>query len=72
MVQAWPTGRRRWTGPILFAWLIVLCVSGYLLYYASDDGPWALVSRVHWIAGLALPSIYAAHRLIIGLRRRRP
>lgn len=59
---AWATGRRRVTGILLFAWLGVQTVTGYLLLYASDDGAWGIVSPTHWIAGLALPAAYAVHR----------
>ena len=62
MAGAWATGRRRVTGILFFAWLGLLAVTGYLLLYAGDDGAWGLVSPTHWIAGLALPMAYAAHR----------
>lgn len=56
IVRAWATGRRRWTGLILTAWLLL---------YITDDGPGALVSPTHWIAGLALPIGYALHRWLL-------
>lgn len=71
IVKAWPTRRRRWSGPVLFAWLLALSITGYLLLYVGDDGVWALLSPAHWIAGLALPAIYGAHRLIRAIRRRK-
>lgn len=64
IARAWASGRRRWSGSLLLAWLLALSVTGYLLLYAGDDGAWGLLSPGHWIAGLALPVIYAAHRLI--------
>jgi hypothetical protein len=68
IVRGWTSGRRRWTGSLLFAWLMALILSGYLLYYAGDDGPWGVVSPGHWIAGLALPVVYAIHHWM----KRRP
>lgn len=64
IVKAWGTGRRRWSGPILLAWVAAQVITGYLLLYAGDDGPWGLVSPTHWIAGLALPVAYGVHRLL--------
>jgi hypothetical protein len=71
IVKAWNTGRRRGSGPILLAWVAVQVITGYLLLYAGDDGPWGLVSPVHWIAGLALPVIYGVHRLLFRIIRPR-
>lgn len=71
IVKAWGTGRRRWSGPILLAWVAALVVTGYLLLYAGDDGAWGLVSPAHWIAGLALPAVYGVHRLLFRLTRPR-
>ena len=68
IVRAWRSGRRRWSGGILLAWLVALTLTGYLLIYAGDDGAWGLVSPSHWIAGLALPVLYGVHRLIRFLR----
>lgn len=69
IVRAWRSGRRRWSGGILLAWLVALTLTGYLLIYAGDDGAWGLVSPSHWIAGLALPVLYGVHRLFRLLRR---
>ena len=68
IARAWQSGRHRWSGSILFAWLLVLTLTGYLLIYAGEDGVWGLVSPSHWIAGLALPVAYGVHRLIRFLR----
>ena len=68
IVRAWQSGRRRWSGSLLLAWLLALTLTGYLLIYAGDDGAWGLLSPAHWIAGLALPAVYGVHRLIRFLR----
>lgn len=62
ILGGWATGRRRWTGVALLAWLGLMAVSGYLLLHVSDDGVWGLVSPTHWIAGLGLPVAYGVHR----------
>lgn len=62
ITRGWATGRRRSSGVLLAAWLLLQIVTGYLLLYAGDDGVWGLLSPTHWIAGLGLPAAYAAHR----------
>lgn len=62
IARGWASGRRRWTGVLLFAWLSLLILSGYLLLYAGDEGVFSVLSPTHWIAGLALPLAYASHR----------
>ncbi len=63
VVHGWRMHRRRWSGSLLFGVFLLLTASGYLLYYAGDEGPRAGISLVHWIVGLALPLLYLAHRL---------
>ena len=62
VVKAWGTRRHRWSGSILFATLLFLIVSGYLLYYVADDEARNAVSWSHWILGIVLPLAYVAHR----------
>jgi hypothetical protein len=45
---------------LVFAALIV---SGYLLYYAGDEGLRDKVSLIHWIVGLAVVLVYLLHRV---------
>ncbi len=70
IVNGWNLHRRRWSGGALAGVLLVLVVSGYLLYYVGDDQPRAIASLTHWLVGLALPVVYLCHRLWEGLRRR--
>ena len=63
MVKAWQGGRGRWTGGTLFAALLALSLSGYLLYYVAEPGIRDILSLTHWIIGLLLPVCYLAHRL---------
>jgi hypothetical protein len=62
--KAWRSRRRRWSGGLLLAGLTFLTITGYLLIYGTDSGAWNLVTLTHWGAGLALPLLYAAHRLL--------
>ncbi len=64
MLKAWSQKRRRWTGTILLLIFALMIVSGYLLYYAGDEGLRANVSLIHWVVGLAIPVMYLLHRLV--------
>lgn len=66
--RAWPDLRRRWSGGLMtgiFAWLIL---SGYLLYYVSNENARSIVSVVHWGIGLVSPICFGFHRLRFGKR----
>jgi hypothetical protein len=63
VVKAWNSGRHRISGASIFGVLVILCVTGYLLYYVADDDARAAVSVIHWVLGCALPLVYLAHRL---------
>jgi hypothetical protein len=63
IVKGWPLGRRRWSGAAMFAGMVVLILSGYLLYYVGSDAARAVASTLHWAIGLATPVLYFAHRL---------
>jgi hypothetical protein len=71
VVNGWRQKRRRWSGATLFGCFLVLILTGYLLYYVGDDQPRAMISIIHWILGLAAPLVFASHRLIPMLARRR-
>ena len=45
------------------ATFLILILTGYLLYYAGDDQPRAMISLLHWVIGLGAPLAYAVHRL---------
>jgi hypothetical protein len=65
----WKARRHRLSGATLFGVLLALTATGYLLYYyAGDDDIRDLISRAHWIAGLALPLPFLIHWRV---RRRR-
>jgi hypothetical protein len=64
IVKRWKAKRHRWSGSLLFAFLALLVVSGYLLYYVGDDQLRELTSKVHWIVGLGLPLPFVLHWLV--------
>jgi hypothetical protein len=62
MVNAWQARRRRWSGGALFGLGAVLIATGWLLYYAGDDGLRSVASFGHWGLGLAAPALFLFHR----------
>lgn len=71
VLKAWQRRRHRWTGGILIGSLLMLIVSGYLLYYVGEERARQGISLLHWILGLLLPLGYLAHRLVKKVPRRR-
>lgn len=63
----WQVSAQRNKGLVLLSALILLMVTGYLLYYVGGEQIRALASRVHWVLGLALPAAFVWHYL--GRRR---
>jgi hypothetical protein len=64
-------GRRR-SGILLLVMLGVLAVSGYLLYYAIDDGVRDWTRLLHWLVGLSLAPVLIVHVLRGRAKRRGP
>lgn len=62
VLNGWSAGRRRWSGGALFAAFALLIVSGYLLYYAGDEGLRDVVGVAHWVIGLGAPAAFIWHR----------
>jgi len=67
---AWNRRKNLGSGVSMLAFAVWLAASGYALYYFSSDANAAWLSLVHWIAGLALPTVLVAH--IQSGRKRRP
>ena len=61
ILAGWSGGRRRGTGALMVSVLGWLVVSGYLLYYLSDETVRPLISLLHWVIGLAVPVAFTAH-----------
>ena len=64
VLNGWTARRRRWSGGALFGVAVFLIGSGYLLYYAGDEGLRGLVSAAHWVVGLAAPMAFIWHRYL--------
>ena len=69
VLPAWRSGRRRISGIILAALLIVLIGSAYLLYYVGDEDARAMISTVHWLLGLLFALPFLLHLLLRRQRR---
>lgn len=69
--KAWRLGRNRFMGALLTGCIIWLATTGYALYYFINDINEAWLPLLHWIPGLSLPAIIAAH-VLAGRARQKP
>ena len=67
VLPAWKQGRHRSHGGVLALFWLVLILTGYGLYYLSDEGARALASISHITLGTILPVGLAMH---VSLARR--
>ena len=72
IVKAWQMHRLRWSGGSLAASLLLLILSGYLLYYVADDRARGAISLLHQVLGIAILAAYLTHRLAKRPSRRNP
>jgi hypothetical protein len=70
LVNGWSSGRRRWSGALLFGLALALILTGYLLYYAGGDELREAVAKLHWIAGLGAPAAFGLHRFAVERTKR--
>jgi hypothetical protein len=68
--RAWALRRNIVLGIGLVAVMLLLTVTGYLLYYASSEEARPVISALHWIPGLAVPALLTWH-VISGRRQTR-
>lgn len=69
--RAWQLGKNRKSGlgmKLAFSWM---ALSGYALYYFASEENQAWLPLLHWVAGLGLPLMLAAH-IALGRRRAHP
>jgi len=59
--KGWAYARQRLLGLILTGVILLLIVTGYLLYYVGDESLRNWVSVIHWAVGLALPVAFVLH-----------
>jgi len=59
--RAWALRRNIVLGIGLVTLMLLLTVTGYLLYYAGGEESRPLISLLHWAPGLAVPALIAWH-----------
>lgn len=68
--RAWVIRRNIFLGISLVVLMLLLTISGYLLYYAGGEEARPIISATHWILGVGVPALLAWH-VISGKRRTR-
>ena len=59
--RAWSIRRNIVLGVGLVAFMLLLTVTGYLLYYSGDENLRPVISAAHWILGLGVPLLLVWH-----------
>ena len=59
--RAWSLRRNIVLGIALVSVLLLLTITGYLLYYAGDENTRPVISAAHWILGLGVPGLLIWH-----------
>ena len=65
-LPAWRRGLNRVSGAWMAATMLLLTVTGYLLYYAGSPALREAASWLHWGAGLGVPLLLGLHMLKAG------
>jgi hypothetical protein len=68
--RAWALRRNIVLGVGLAGCMLLLTVTGYLLYYAGGEESRPVISALHWAPGLAVPGLVAWH-VVSGRRQGR-
>ena len=68
--RAWSIRRNIVLGIGLISVMLLLTVTGYLLYYSGDENTRPVISAAHWILGLVVPVLLAWH-IVSGRARTR-
>jgi hypothetical protein len=61
VARAWRERKNRVSGLAVAILLAAIAVTGYLLYYSGGEAARAAASAIHWVLGLVLPLLLAAH-----------
>lgn len=61
VLRAWTARRNIALGIALVALMLLLTMTGYLLYYAGDENTRPVISAVHWLLGLGAPVLLVWH-----------
>ena len=59
--RVWPMQKRRNSGLILVGLILVVSVTGFLLYYTSDEAFRWWSATTHWVLGLSIPMVLIRH-----------
>lgn len=59
--RTWPMQKRRKSGLLLVGVILVISISGFLLYYVSDESFRYWSATIHWVLGLSVPVILIRH-----------
>jgi hypothetical protein len=59
--RAWSLRRNLVLGIAVIGAMLLLTLTGYLLYYAGGEESRAAISAVHWVAGLLAPALLTWH-----------
>jgi MFS family permease len=62
IVPGWHSRRGRWSGGAMAGLLLLLAVTGYLLYYLGDEDTRGWASVIHWVVGLVTLPLFLLHR----------
>ena len=68
--RAWSIRRNIVLGVGLISVMLLLTVTGYLLYYSGDENTRPVISALHWILGLVVPILLVWH-IVSGRARAR-
>jgi len=68
--RAWSIRRNIALGIGLVSIMLLLTVTGYLLYYSGDENARPVISAAHWILGLVVPALLVWH-IVSGRRQNR-
>ena len=61
--RAWTLRRNIALGVTVIVAMLLLTLTGYLLYYAGGEESRAVISITHWLAGLLVPALLTWHVL---------
>jgi hypothetical protein len=62
MVNGWAAKRRRWSGVLLLAFVTIMIITAYLLYYAGTEETRKYASVIHWSLGISVLIAFVWHR----------
>ena len=68
IARAWQVRRNHRSGILMLAGIALLILTGYGLYYASEDRTRAMISVLHWGVGLAAACALPLH-VVLGKSR---